>query len=200
LGLAAYCDQAGIRLISDEIYHGITYTRPAPTAGAFSPSAIVVQSFSKYYSMTGWRLGWLVAPTDLMGAIERLAQNLYISPPTVSQLAAVAAFDCGEELDLNVARYARNRDILLSGLAAAGIDRVAPPDGAFYIWADVSHLTDDSRVLTARWLEEIGVAATPGIDFDPDEGHRFVRFSYSESTEDVTEAVRRIGEWVRAER
>ncbi len=198
LRVAGFCDRAGIRLVSDEIYHGITYTRPAPTAAALSPSAIVVQSFSKYYSMTGWRLGWLVAPADLMGAIERLAQNLFISPPTVSQLAAVAAFDCGEELDANVARYARSRDVLISGLAAAGIERIAPPDGAFYVWADVSHLTDDSRELTARWLEEIGVAATPGIDFDPAQGHRFVRFSYSESTADVAEAVRRIGEWVRA--
>lgn len=197
LALTAHCQRTGIRLVSDEIYHGITYARPAPTALAFSPSAIVVQSFSKYYSMTGWRLGWMVAPPELMGAVERLAQNLYISPPTVSQLAAVAAFDCGEELDLNVARYARNRDVLIAGLEAAGIDRIAPPDGAFYLWADVSHLTDDSRNLTATWLEDIGVASTPGIDFDPGAGHRFVRFSYSESTEDIAEAARRIGRWMR---
>lgn len=192
--LAAYCEREGIRLVSDEIYHGITYGGPAPTAAA-RPGAIVVQSFSKYFSMTGWRLGWLVAPDDLVRPLERLAQNLVIAAPTLSQLAAVAAFDAAAELDANVARYRTNRDILVEGLASMGITSIAPPDGAFYVWADVSHLSDDSQELCSRWLAELGVAVTPGIDFDPAEGHRFVRFSYSESTADITEAVHRLRSW-----
>lgn len=194
--VAGFCERSGIRLVSDEIYHGITYGGPAPTA-AGRPGAVIVQSFSKYYSMTGWRLGWLVAPDDLLRPLERLAQSLVIAPPTLSQLAAVAAFDAAEELDANVARYRVNREILVDGLASAGITSIAPPDGAFYVWGDVSDLADDSEELCRRWLSDIGVAATPGIDFDPSEGHRFVRFSYSESTADITEAVRRLRGWRR---
>ena len=194
--LAAFCTTHGIRMVADEIYHGITYTdEPAPTAIAHADQAIVVQSFSKYFSMTGWRLGWLVLPEELIRPVERLAQNLFISPPTLSQLAGVAAFDCEDELDANVARYAENRRILINGLARAGIDRIAPADGAFYVYADVSHLTDDSQALSRRWLDEIGVAATSGIDFDPAEGHRFIRFSYAESTTDITEAAERLVGW-----
>ncbi len=194
--LADHCTSAGIRLVADEIYHGITYRDPAPTALAFSESAVVVQSFSKYYSMTGWRLGWLVVPDELVRPVERLAQNLFISAPTLSQHAGVAAFDCGEELDGNVARYAANRAVLLEAFARAGLARLAPPDGAFYLYVDVSHLTDDSPVLCRTWLDELGVATTPGIDFDRVRGNRYVRFSYSESTEDVTEAARRIKAWM----
>lgn len=192
--LAGHCESEGIRLISDEIYHRVEYEEASPTAAA-RPPAVVVQSFSKYYSMTGWRLGWLVVPDELIEPIERLAQNLFISPPTLSQLAAVAAFSCTEELDRNVDRYRANRQVLLEGLAAAGITELAPADGAFYIYADVSHLTDDSQALCRRWLDEIGIAVTPGIDFDRRRGHRFVRFSYSESTEDMTEAMGRLLEW-----
>ncbi len=195
--LARFCEQHDIRMIADEIYHGITYgSEPAPTAAAHADHAVVVQSFSKYYSMTGWRLGWLVLPDELIRPVERLAQNLFISPPTLSQIAGTAAFDCTDELDANVARYAANRKILIEGLADAGIDRIAPADGAFYVYADVSHLTDDSQQLSRTWLDEIGVAATSGIDFDPTNGHQFIRFSYAESTADIAEAAKRIGEWV----
>ena len=195
--LVEYCATSHVRLISDEIYQGIEYDNPATTVAALTSQAIVLQSFSKYYSMTGWRLGWLIAPEDLRAPIERLAQNLFISPPTLSQLAALAAFECKEELDANVARYARNRAIVIDGLNTAGIRDMAPADGAFYVYADVSHLTGDSQDLCARWLSDTGVAVTPGVDFDPVRGHRFVRFSYSESTEDVTEAMQRITRWCR---
>lgn len=190
--IATHCEAAGIRLLSDEIYHGITYADPAPSAAGVSESAVVVQSFSKYYSMTGWRVGWLVLPPDLVRTVERLAQNLFICAPAVSQVAARAALDATDELDENVARYRRGRSIVLDGLAEAGITEVAPADGAFYVWADVSHLTDDSAHLCATWLDELGVAVTPGVDFDPTRGHRFVRFSYSESPDDLAEAMRRI--------
>jgi aspartate/methionine/tyrosine aminotransferase len=193
--LAEYCTSRGIRMLSDEIYHGITYGVAAPTAASHSETAVVVQSFSKYYSMTGWRLGWLLLPQDLVVPVERLAQNLFISPPTLSQFAAVAAFDCVEELDENVARYSTNRDLLMSGLRAAGMDRLAPAEGAFYLYADVSHLTDNSQELCREWLEELGVAATPGIDFDPVDGRKYVRFSYAESTEDIAEAATRLIRW-----
>jgi aspartate/methionine/tyrosine aminotransferase len=184
--------ERGIRVISDEIYHRITYTGPAPSALEISDGAVVVQSFSKYYSMTGWRLGWLVLPTELVRPVERLAQNLFIAPSTLAQLAAVTAFDCTPELDANVARYARNREVVIGGLREMGIQGIAPADGAFYVWADVSGISDDSQELCRSWLDQCGVAVTPGIDFDPKQGLRHVRFSYSESTEDVTEAMTRL--------
>lgn len=193
--LAAYCHAEGIRLISDEIYHGIGYGMAAATAAGANASAIVVNSFSKYFSMTGWRLGWLVLPPDLLRAVECLAQNLFISAPALSQHAAVAVFDCKDELDANVARYARNRQLLLAGLPQAGFDRLAPADGAFYIYADIGHMTNDSPEFCRRMLAETGVAATPGIDFDPDQGHRFMRFSFAGATEDVAEAIRRVKNW-----
>ena len=189
--LAAFCDSNGVRLVSDEIYHGLAYTMEPATA-ASSESAIVVQSFSKYHSMTGWRIGWLVLPDELIRPVERLAQNLFISPPAVSQQAALAALECTAELEANVERYRVNRGILLDGLAALGLDRVAPADGAFYLWVDVSDICDDSQELCASWLREVGVACTPGIDFDPVLGHRYVRMSYSESTADVRLAVERL--------
>jgi aspartate/methionine/tyrosine aminotransferase len=145
--------------------------------------------------MTGWRLGWLVLPEQLSGPVERLAQNLFISPPTLSQIAAVTAFDCAEELDANVARYSTNRDLLMSGLNEAGISRLAPAEGAFYVYADISHITDDSQELCRIWLDTLGVAATPGIDFDPVDGRKYIRFSYAESTQDIAEATSRLTTW-----
>ncbi|MFO7548596.1 MAG: aminotransferase class I/II-fold pyridoxal phosphate-dependent enzyme [Acidimicrobiia bacterium] len=194
--LARFADTGGIRLISDEIYHGITYRDRAVSVLEVTEGAVVVQSFSKYYSMTGWRLGWLVLPESLMRPVEVLAQNLFISPPAISQLAGLAALDCRDELDANVDRYARGRAVLIEGLRRAGITEIAPPDGAFYIWADVRHLADDSQELCRRWLDEIGVAATPGVDFDPAEGHHHVRFSFSEAPEVMAEAALRLQAWV----
>ncbi|MGD2051761.1 MAG: aminotransferase class I/II-fold pyridoxal phosphate-dependent enzyme, partial [Acidimicrobiia bacterium] len=156
--LAGHCAAVGIRIVADEIYHGITYGDPAPTALAFSDSTVVVQSFSKYYSMTGWRLGWLVVPVELIRPVEHLAQNLFISAPSLSQHAGIAAFDCAEELDGNVARYATNRAVLLEAFERAGLAQLAPPDGAFYLYVDVSQLTDDSPALCRAWLDELGVA------------------------------------------
>ena len=195
--LAAYCERRGIRLVSDEIYHGICFGYDAASAAAYSETAIVINSFSKYFSMTGWRLGWMVVPEDLLRPIESLAQNLFISPPTLSQHAALATFDCYDELDANVARYARNRELLLEALPKAGFDRLAPADGAFYIYADVSAMTNDSEDFCRRMLQELGVAVTPGIDFDPGRGNAFVRFSFAGSTEDVAEAARRLQDWRR---
>ena len=195
--LAVYCNDRGIRLISDEIYHGITYGVAETTALSFTDTAIVINSFSKYYSMTGWRLGWLVVPDDLLRAVECLAQNLFISPPSLSQHAAVAAFDCSAELDANVARYAENRRLLLAELPRAGLDRLAPADGVFYIYADISHLTNDSPAFCRRMLAETGIAATPGTDFDPGRGHTTMRFSFAGATEDMAEAAQRLRRWLR---
>jgi aspartate/methionine/tyrosine aminotransferase len=193
--LADYCRRRGMRLISDEIYHGITYARQAETALAFDQAGIVVNSFSKYFSMTGWRLGWMVVPEDLLRSVECLAQNLFISPPTLSQLACAAAFDSRDELDANVARYAENRKLLLQELPKAGFDKLASADGAFYIYADVTKMTDDSLAFCRRILDETGVAITPGVDFDPRRGNRFVRFSFSGSTEDMALAAGRLIGW-----
>lgn len=193
--IAAWCARRAVRLISDEIYHGITFGAAARTALAVTQDAIVINSFSKYFSMTGWRLGWMVIPADLVRVVERLAQNLFISPPTLAQLAAIAAFDSGAELDRNVARYGRNRDILIDGLARAGLGRIAPADGAFYIYADLRGTGLSSAVFCDRLLREAGVAATPGIDFDRTRGHDFVRFCFAGSEADMTEAVRRMLAW-----
>lgn len=196
--LTTYCGDRGIRLISDEIYHGITYEEPAVTALSLGGEAVVVNSFSKYFSMTGWRLGWMVAPEALVTPVERLAQNLFISAPTLSQHGGIAAFDCHEELRANVARYAENRSLLLRELPKAGLDRLAPSDGAFYVYADVSHLTNDSGEFCRRLLAETGVAATPGIDFDTGRGSGTLRFSFAGSTEEVGEAAARLQRWLRA--
>ncbi|MBV8535845.1 MAG: aminotransferase class I/II-fold pyridoxal phosphate-dependent enzyme [Alphaproteobacteria bacterium] len=195
--LAAWCGSRGVRLISDEIYHGIVYGEPAATALQFSPEAIVVNSFSKYYSMTGWRLGWMVLPQDLVRPVEVLAQNLFISPPALPQLAALAAFDATGELEANVARYRRNRDILLASLPEAGFERFAAPDGAFYLYADVAHLTNDSEAFCERMLAEAGVAATPGTDFDPSRGSTYVRFCFAGTEAEMEEAARRLILWRR---
>jgi aspartate/methionine/tyrosine aminotransferase len=193
--LAGYCRNMGIRLVSDEIYHGIVYDKPAATALATSDEAIVVNSFSKYFSMTGWRLGWMVVPKDLLRTVECLAQNLYISPPSLSQHAALAAFACRDELDANVARYAENRAVLQAELPKAGLARFAPADGAFYLYADVSHLTNDSREFCQRMLRETGVACTPGMDFDPLRGHTTLRLSFAGTRETIAEAARRLKGW-----
>lgn len=191
--LIDWCTRAGVRLVADEIYQGITYGGGAPSATGWPDAGpIVVNSFSKYYSMTGWRLGWLVLPPELVRPVELLAQNLYISPPTLSQRAALGALEDTDELDAHVLRYAANRDVVLDALTSLGCRHIAPADGAFYAWAEVSHLTDDSSQLCRTWLEELGVAATPGIDFDPVEGHRYVRFSFAGSTEEVSSAMSRL--------
>jgi aspartate/methionine/tyrosine aminotransferase len=194
--IVGYCRDRGIRFISDEIYHGITFTGPAATAAAVDDQAIVINSFSKYFSMTGWRLGWMVLPEDLVRPVERLAQNLFISPPGISQAAGVAAFDCGPELAANVARYAANRDLLLRELPKAGLDRFAPADGAFYIYADVRRLTNDSAAFCAEMLKVTGVAATPGLDFDQVDGGSYVRFCFAGATESMATAAARLRDWL----
>ena len=189
--LAALLD-AGPPVISDEIYHGLHYGRPAVSALEVAPEAYVIGSFSKYFSMTGWRVGWMVVPCAHVRAIERLAQNLFICPPHASQVAALAAFDCGEELEANRAAYARNRRLVLDALPAMGLARVAPADGAFYAYVDVGHLTDDALALSSEILDRAGVATAPGIDFDPGRGARWLRLSYAGAAGDVAEGVRRL--------
>ncbi len=191
-----YCRARNIRYISDEIYHQITYGGATSTAVAHDENAVVINSFSKYYSMTGWRLGWMVLPEEMLRPVERLAQNLFISAPSLAQHAAVAAFDCSGELDANVARYARNRDLLLAELPKAGLDRFAPADGAFYIYADVAKFADDAVAFCAKMLAQTGVAATPGNDFDPVNGASHVRFSFAGSEDDMAEACRRLRDWL----
>ena len=195
--LTAYCRHRGIRLVSDEIYHGITYGMTATTAAAIAPDALVINSFSKYFSMTGWRLGWMIVPPDLVRAVECLAQNMVISAPTLSQAAAIAAFDCHDELQANVRRYAANRELLLNELPKAGFSHFAPPDGAFYLSADVGNLPTDSQEFCRRMLVETGVAAAPGKDFDGGRGHRFVRFSFAGATETMAAAAQRLAAWRR---
>lgn len=195
--IAAWCESHEVRFVSDEIYHGITYTGPAPTAAALDTNAIVINSFSKYFSMTGWRLGWMVVPPDLVRAVECLAQNLFISPPTLSQHAAVAAFDCHEECAANLEVYRRNRAVLLDGLPTVGFDRLAPADGAFYLYADIAGLTNDSQEFCKRLLDDTGIATTPGVDFDPARGHAQMRFSYCAATRDIEEALERLARWRR---
>jgi aspartate/methionine/tyrosine aminotransferase len=194
--LVEYCRERGIRLVSDEIYHGITYEEAPQTARAFGPEPIVINSFSKYYSMTGWRLGWMVMPSDLARSVECLAQNFYISPPALSQLAALPVFGCRAELDAHVARYRANRDRLIATLKQAGLTRFAPAEGAFYLYVDVSALTRDSVEFCRRLLAETGVAVTPGRDFDPLHGDSWIRLSFAGSTADIAEAARRLSEWL----
>jgi len=199
--LLAYCDARGIVVVSDEIYHGLVYGEArAETALRFSEHAVVVNSFSKYFSMTGWRLGWAVVPPPLRRAVETLSQNLLICASTLAQVAAIAAFDAYDELDGHVRRYAHNRRVLLDALRAAGVEAMAPADGAFYIYADLSPWTKDSQRFCQRMLEEIHVATTPGIDFDPQRGHRMVRFSYCAAPADVEAAAVRIHDDLRRTR
>jgi len=190
--LMGVCDQRGIAFVSDEIYHGLHYGPRAVSALEISDSAYVINSFSKYFSMTGWRIGWMVVPEDHIRTVERLAQNLFICPPHVSQIAALAALDSVEEMEANRAVYAENRRLMLEGLPKAGFTRIAPPDGAFYIYADISDLTGDSLAFAAELLREAGVAVTPGLDFDPRRGARTLRFSYAGATADIQEGLRRL--------
>jgi aspartate/methionine/tyrosine aminotransferase len=186
----------GIRVISDEIYHGLDYAFPAETAARFSENALVINSFSKYFCMTGWRVGWVVAPAPLVRPIERLQQNLAISVPTLSQVAAEAAFDGRDEMEAVKRGYEENRRILVEGLPRAGLDKFLPVDGAFYLYADASRFTNDSLEFAKRMLEEAGVAATPGVDFDPARGKSFIRFCYAGSADEMKQAVERLGRWL----
>ena len=194
--LISHCEAQGIAFISDEIYHGIEYGKKAVSALEISDDVYVINSFSKYFSMTGWRIGWMIVPEAHVRRLERLMQNLFICAPHASQIAALAALDSIGELEDNLAMYERNRALLLEELPKAGFDKIAPPDGAFYIYADVSELTDDSVTLAKQILLEAGVAVTPGVDFDPARGHKTLRFSYARSTEDIIEGVRRLKAWM----
>ena len=187
---------AGIRFVSDEIYHGLDYAFPAVTAAELSPRTLVINSFSKYFCMTGWRIGWMVVPAPLVRPIERLQQNLAISVPTLSQVAAEAAFDGYEEMEAIKRGYLENRRILIEGLPKAGLTKFLPADGAFYLYADVSDFTSDSFEFAKRMLEQAHVAATPGVDFDPFHGRSFIRFSYARSADDMREAVARLARWL----
>ena len=195
--IARWCHAEGVRLISDEIYHGLSWGSVAESsAAAFSESAVVVNSFSKYWSMTGWRIGWLLLPEDLIRPVECLAQNMFISAPHIAQVAAEAAMDCREELEGNKAAYARSRAALLAGLPRAGFDHIAAADGAFYLWCDVSALTNDSAAFSAAMLEGAGIAATTGLDFDRGRGGRFLRFSYCGREADMAAAPERLARWL----
>jgi aspartate/methionine/tyrosine aminotransferase len=196
-GLISAAESAGIRFISDEIYHGLDYAFPAVTASELSSNAIVINSFSKYFCMTGWRVGWMVAPEPLVRPIERLQQNLAISVPTLSQIAAEAAFDGRNEMEAIKRGYLENRRILIEGLPRAGLSKFLPADGAFYLYADVSDFTSDSFKFAGEMLEKAHVAATPGSDFDPLHGRQFIRFSYARSAQEMHEAVERIARWLK---
>jgi aspartate/methionine/tyrosine aminotransferase len=194
--LIAAADGAGIRFISDEIYHGLDYAFTAVTAAELCPNALVINSFSKYFCMTGWRVGWMVVPEPLVRPIERLQQNLAISVPTLSQIAAEAAFEGAAEMEAIKRGYLENRRILIEGLPRAGLRKFLPADGAFYLYADVSDFTDDSFEFAKKMLEQTHVAATPGVDFDPYHGRHFLRLSYARSADDMHEAVSRIARWL----
>jgi len=184
--------ETGASFISDEIYHGIEYEAKAVSALQISNDVYVINSFSKYFSMTGWRVGWMVVPEDHVRVIERLAQNMFICPSHASQVVALSAMDATPELEANMDVYRSNRALMLDGLPKAGFNRIAPPDGAFYVYADVSDVTDDSRAFAAEILEKAGVAVTPGLDFDPVRGHQTLRFSYARNTQDINEGLRRL--------
>lgn len=193
--IALACKARGIAFISDEIYHGLTYGQTASTALQFSDDAFVINSFSKYFSMTGWRIGWIIVPDRFVRVVERLVQNLYIAAPAISQVAALGAFDGMDELERNRQVYAANRTLLLNALPEAGFTSFAPADGAFYLYCDVSSLTDDSGKLARRILDEAGIAVTPGYDFDAARGAKYLRFSYAGSNAAMVEAARRLKDW-----
>lgn len=193
--LKALIDAAQARdaaFLSDEIYHGIEYDHKAVTALQISDDVCVINSFSKYFSMTGWRVGWLVLPERNVRQVERLAQNMFICAPHAAQVAALAAMDAKDELEANMVVYRENRRLMIEGLPKAGFDRIAPPDGAFYVYADISHITDDSRAFAKQILDEARVAVTPGLDFDPVRGGGTLRFSYARSTQDIVEGLERL--------
>jgi aspartate/methionine/tyrosine aminotransferase len=193
--IAEVCRARGIRIISDEIYHGLTYGEPTRSMLEFEPRAIVVNSFSKYFSMAGWRLGWVIVPRDEAARAVAYMGALFLTAPSLAQHAALVAMDCRDELEGHVATYRRNRELLLEALPALGLQKIAPPDGAFYIYADVGQLTDDSLAFCKELLRDTGVATAPGIDFDPVDGHRFIRMSFAVSTAEIEEAIRRMIPW-----
>jgi aspartate/methionine/tyrosine aminotransferase len=196
--IAGVCHERGIRVVSDEIYHGLSYGEPARSMLAFEPEALIVNSFSKYFSMAAWRLGWVVVPTEQVQRARAFMGNLFLTPPSLSQHAGLVAMDCLDELEGHVAVYRANRALLLDALPALGLASIAPPDGAFYIYADIGHLTDDSLAFCEALLRDTGVATAPGVDFDPVDGRRFIRFSFAVSTLEVEEALRRIIPWFAA--
>ena len=195
-GIISVCEREGIWIIADEIYHGLTFTGHHETLFGRTDNAVVINSFSKYYGMTGWRIGWMVAQQHLLRKMERLAQHLFISPPTLSQIAATAALGARVELDERVRQYQENRDILIAGLKKAGLERIAPVDGAFYAYVDISAYSNDSMAFARKLLNDTGVATTPGLDFDAVDGGRFLRLSFAESKGKIEEAVTRIGQWM----
>jgi len=195
--LVAAAESEGIRFISDEIYHGLDYAFPAETAARLSENCVIINSFSKYFCMTGWRIGWMVAPEPLVRPLDRLQGNLAVSVPTLSQIAAEAAFDGRAEMEAVKYGYEENRRILLEGLPKAGLDKTLPVDGAFYLYADVSRFSDDSFEFARRMLAQTHVAATPGIDFDPLKGRHFIRFCYAGAAAEMHEAVERLANWLR---
>ena len=197
--IAAVCAERGISIVSDEIYHGLSYGDPARSMLEFAPNTIVVNSFSKYFSMAGWRLGWVVFPPRLIDAARARMGNLFLTPPSLAQHAGLKALDCVDELEEHVATYRRNRELLLIALPALGLKEIAPPDGAFYIYADVGHLTEDSLSFCQELLRETGVATAPGIDFDPVDGHRHIRISFAVSTDRVEDAIGRMIPWFKAQ-
>ncbi len=193
--IAAICQQRKIQIISDEIYHGLSYGMPCESMLCHAKNALIINSFSKYFSMAGWRLGWLVVPPYLVDAAVARMGNLFLTPPSLAQHAGLAAFDCTDELQGHIQTYAANRALMLAALPKMGLAQIAPPDGAFYIWADIGHLTDDSMAFCAQLLEDTGVCTAPGIDFDPIDGHTFIRFSFAVSTAETVQAIKLMIPW-----
>jgi aspartate/methionine/tyrosine aminotransferase len=196
--IAEICRVRDIAIISDEIYHGLSYVGPTPSMLQFAPDAVVINSFSKYWSMAGWRLGWLLVPERQVEAARAYIGNMFLTPPSLSQHAGLIAMDAVDELEGHIQTYARNRDLMLDALPALGLRKIAPPDGAFYIWADIGHLTDDSAAFCEQLLRDTGVATAPGVDFDPVEGRRFIRFSFAVSTPEIEDALNRLRPWFAA--
>jgi aspartate/methionine/tyrosine aminotransferase len=197
--IAQVCRERGIRIVSDEIYHGLSYVGPTHSMLEYAPDALIVNSFSKYFSMAGWRLGWLLAPKgEDLDRARAYVGNLFLTAPSLSQHAGLAAMDCLDELEGHIDVYRANRQLMLDALPALGLQKIAPPDGAFYIWADIGHLTDDSLGFCQQLLKDTGVATAPGVDFDPVEGKHFIRFSFAVSTPEVEEALRRMRPWFEA--
>jgi len=196
--IAQICRERNIRILSDEIYHGISYVAPARSMLEFEPNALVINSFSKYFSMVGWRLGWLLTPMDRRQSARAYVSNMFLTAPSLSQHAALTAMDCRDELEANVEVYRANRALVLEALPRLGLRSIAPPDGAFYVYANVGHLTDDSMEFCKQLLRDTGVATAPGVDFDPVEGRHFIRISFAVSTPEVEEALRRMTPWFAA--
>ena len=196
--IAEVCRARNIAIVSDEIYHGLSYVGPTPSMLQFAPDAVVINSFSKYWSMAGWRLGWLLVPEDRIDAARAYIGNMFLTPPSLSQHAGLVAMDAIDELEGHIQTYARNRQLMLEALPALGLRKIAPPDGAFYIWADIGHLTNDSVAFCEQLLRDTGVATAPGVDFDPVEGHHFIRFSFAVSTPEIEDALSRLRPWFAA--